>query len=1378
MDSSTTIHGVSSPSSSSLTSDPSHIVSLTLPVSTKLTSSNYLTWQCQILPIINGYNLTSFIESASPSPTITNADGGIDINPAYLPWHRQDQLLLGWIRSTLSDQIQSQVVSCVTSRELWSSLQQTFAATSRARIIDLKRQIQNTTRGSSSCSDYLAKMRHLADELAFIGAPISSEDLISNIISGLGSDYNPFFASIAAASRHESFSFSDLQGLLLGFESLLKNQSSSSSSSSSSLTEYQPPSAFAIGTAPQSVRTGVSYQYNARPTYQSNFRPRGYQPRGRSPYQYNPVASQSNFSFGNPRSGHRPQNNNSSSFPQQSPQPRPPRPNSSSLPSNTKQFCQICNKFGFHTAKNCWFRYNEDSSWTPPTTAASSSPSPQAYIASASTDTATSSDWILDSGASSHVASDLNNLSAFYNYEGIDSLQIGNGMGLPISHIGTAVLTVSNLKIKLNNVLVVPSFSKNLISISKLLADNPQILIEFSSTSCSFKDLLTRDITHQVTCSSGLFCLTSTSLPQAYSVNKVSAELWHARLVNVFSLFKQQIENQLSTTIQTIRTDGGTEFKPIATKFPQIVHQTSCPYTPQQNGTSERKHRNIIELALAMMSHASIPHMYWDEIFSNAVYLINRLPSSTTSQIPYTSLFNSAPDYSFLRVIGCLCFPHTRHYNSNKLQLRSMPCVLLGYATTQKGYRCLHVDTNRIFTSISVQFDEHTFPFAASSNSSLPLSEEADSNSIMLSGPPLLEMYISRIPQEQPNIPPPIGHVPGPVVSARLSSSQLPLPDHLLNTSTDRPLSPDRSSPTAASITNHSQTPSTPPPPATTSVIPPSTHSMITRTRDHTRKVRQFPDHVAFLTASTVLEPTCFSQANQHPEWRSAMAKEIDALALNQTWTLVPPPTDQRVVGCKWVYKLKRHSDGTIERHKARLVAKGYHQQEGIDYGDTFSPVVRPTTVRLVLSLAISSDWKVHQLDVQNAFLHGDLHERVFMSQPPGFVDQSHPHHVCLLQKSIYGLKQSPRSWFHKLSTALIEFGFTASQYDPSLFFAHNKGHTTIVLVYVDDILITGSNPQFVKSCMTQLQSKFAIKDLGLLHYFLGIAVTTNHNGVHLSQSKYIHQVLQNTNMLNAKPTTTPMATDISLSPGDSDPFSDPHLYRCTVGALQYATVTRPDLSFAVNKLSQFMHNPTINQWSAVKRVLRYLCGTVNFGLQIYNQSDHQLHAYTDSDWAGSHFDRRSTSGYSIFLGRNIISWSAKKQATVSRSSTEAEYRGLAITCTELLWVQFLLQELKFKPNTPPVMWCDNVGATFLASNPMFHSRTKHVEIDFHFVREKVAAKTLLVRYLCSADQIADIMTKPLSTARFEALRHKLNVLQSPLACGGGGVSKSNGVLQ
>jgi hypothetical protein len=320
--------------------------------------------------------------------------------------------------------------------------------------------------------------------------------------------------------------------------------------------------------------------------------------------------------------------------------------------------------------------------------------------------------------------------------------------------------------------------------------------------------------------------------------------------------------------------------------------------------------------------------------------------------------------------------------------------------------------------------------------------------------------------------------------------------------------------------------------------------NLITKPKIHTDGTVRYPLPRALLTESNqpAMEPTCYSTAMQHPCWRKAMNTEFDALLQNQTWTLVPPSEASNVVGCKWVFRLKRKADGSIDRYKARLVAKGFHQQPGLDYGETYSPVIKPTTVRLVLSLALCSGWPIHQIDIQNAFLHGTLTEVVYMTQPPGFIHPQHQSHVCKLHKALYGLKQAPRAWFSRLSSKLIQLGFVSSRSDTSLFISRSTEYLILVLIYVDDIIITCSSHAVIQSLLRELHNDFAVKDLGPLNYFLGIQVMPCNQGIILSQQRYITDILKRTKMADAKPISSPMASSTHLSSFEGDLLLDPTL--------------------------------------------------------------------------------------------------------------------------------------------------------------------------------------------------------------------------------------------
>jgi histone deacetylase 1/2 len=385
------------------------------------------------------------------------------------------------------------------------------------------------------------------------------------------------------------------------------------------------------------------------------------------------------------------------------------------------------------------------------------------------------------------------------------------------------------------------------------------------------------------------------------------------------------------------------------------------------------------------------------------------------------------------------------------------------------------------------------------------------------------------------------------------------------------------------------------------------------------------------------------------------------------------------------------------------------------------------------------------------------------MKQPPGFVDSALPSHVCRLYKSLYGLKQAPRAWYTRLSDFLISIGFTASKVDTSLFILSIDADIFYLLVYVDDILLMGSNSTMLHRLIQLLSSEFKLRDLGVVHYFLGIEVQPIVMGLMLRQHKYILDILTRAGMTSCKPVDTPISTSkVTIL---SDPlFSDPTRFRQIVGALQYLTFTRPDICFAVNRVCQFMHAPINSYWGAVKCILCYLRGTATYGLHITRSSSFALHGFTDADWAGSTDDRKSTGGYLVVFGQTPISWKSSKQRTVARSSTEAEYKALADDTAEVIWLQYLLRDLQILSTSAPTLWCDNLGATYLSANPIFQACIKHVEVDYHFVRDRVAKKEIQIRFIPSHDQLADVFTKPLPSAPFTAFRFKLQVDPPPSA--------------
>ncbi|CAM8921688.1 unnamed protein product [Rhodiola kirilowii] len=811
-----------------------------------------------------------------------------------------------------------------------------------------------------------------------------------------------------------------------------------------------------------------------------------------------------------------------------------------------------------------------------------------------------------------------------------------------------------------------------------------------------------------------------------------------SELLQHFSSFCAEIRTQFGVPVKILRSDNAKEY--LSAPFHEfmqkhgIIHQTSCVDTPSQNGVAERKNRHLLETARALLFEMQVPKKFWVDAVSTACFLINRMSSTVLSGesplgslCPSSSLFPVAP-----KIFGCTCFVRDVRPHLTKLDPKSLKCIFLGYSRVQKGYRCYSPDLQRYVVSVDVVFSERT-PFS----SSAPRQGEPDDDFLLYMFPTNTTPPAPVPPLVPPLVRPPILHTyfrrPRPEVTV-ISNVQPTTSDAPISSSSDPPLSDDL--PIALRKGTR------------TCTYPISSFVSYDRLSGSSRS----------FIASLASVPNSVSEALAHSGWRDAMVEEMNALEANGTWVLTDLPPGTRSIGCKWVFTVKVNPDGSVARLKARLVAKGYSQTFGIDYFDTFSPVAKLTSIRLLISLAASHHWPLHQLDIKNAFLHGDLQEPIYMEQPPGFVAQGESAKVCYLHKSLYGLKQSPRAWFSTFTAAVEKFGMEKSKSDHSVFYKQSGNGIILLVVYVDDIVITGNNSEGIDSLKGFLQTQFNTKDLGRLRYFLGVEVSRSKKGIVLSQRKYVLDLLSETGKIGAKPCSTPMIPHLQLTKS-GQLFDDPERYRRLVGKLNYLRMTRPDIAYPVSVVSQYMSSPTVDHWKAVEQILGYLKGSPGRGI-VYGSHGHEnIECFSDADWAGSKEDRRSTSGYGIMFGGNLISWQSKKQKVVSRSSAESEYRAMSTSTCEIVWIHQFLTEIGLKVSVPAKLWCDNQAALHISSNPVFHERTKHIEIDCHFVREKVQLGLITTGYMKTEDQLGDLFTKALNGTRIDYLCGKLGMI-------------------
>ena len=848
---------------------------------------------------------------------------------------------------------------------------------------------------------------------------------------------------------------------------------------------------------------------------------------------------------------------------------------------------------------------------------------------------------------------------------------------------------------------------------------------------------------------------------------------------STFMTYKAWAENATGHRIKTLRTDGGGEYT--SNQFIQVLaqygiaRQQTPPYTPEHNGVAERANRTLMEMARSMLYASGLDQSFWGEAVICAAYLRNRCPSSAiaSDRTPFELWKGRKPRYEHLRVFGCQAYVHVPDAKRSKLDAKSTRCIFIGYAQESKAYRFYDLERKRVVISRDAIFDETSF-ISRAPDHRVEWEHSTDPSSIDVMVPGRLDDLDDDVPDAIHDV----SAQPDQQEDLRQSSDDQDSP-FLANGDADIQSNEDVPS-----------SPSSPPQPVRRSTrqrVPPIPFWDVQASEQQRAGLLGQQALVAAGQQFIADEPAHFRQVahrTDHQQWEQAMQSEYDSIQRTGTWTLVPLPRDRKAIGCRWVYKLKRKADGSIDRYKARLVAQGFSQKEGVDFNETFAPVAKFCSIRALLALAAHQDLEIHQMDVNTAFLNGDLDEDIYMRQPDGYVVAGKEHLVCKLNKSLYGLKQAGRSWYTKIDKVLLDLGFGHLHSDHCVYQRREADTVIYIALYVDDLLILSNSTERLDQFKHKLSTIFDMKDLGEAHYVLGIQIQRDRQARTLSigQHEYIKQVLDRFGMLDSKPVATPLATGTQLLKSDC-PTTDEQRqamssvpYQSAIGAIMYAMLgTRPDIAYAVTVLSQFSHNPGPTHWAAVKRLLRYLRGTMDFKITYAGLPDAQidihsfpvLSGYCDADWGSDLNDRRSITGYVFTLAGGAISWQSKKQPTVALSSVEAEYMASTQATKEALWWRTFFKELGSSMTTPSQLFSDSQGSMALAKNPEYHSRTKHIDIQHHFVREHIANHNVQFDFVGTEDMIADVLTKPLPRDAHSKFVHSMGL--------GSGVSRLSG---
>jgi transposase InsO family protein len=1054
-----------------------------------------------------------------------------------------------------------------------------------------------------------------------------------------------------------------------------------------------------------------------------------------------------------------------------------------------------------------------------------------------------STEWYVDSGATTHMTS-IGSLLKTKREADVTKIMCASGDGLEVKSVGPSSFKVNGREVELPNVLHVPGLAANLLSVSRIVENGNKVT--FDKTGCVIKDQSNNTIA-KCKATHGVYKLNLSFAATTDKTKTVDAFKWHRMLghsnaeyvkkylkannivvetnslhkikncvvcaegkqcrppfersvtqtskvlelvhsdvmgpmetktvggaryaltfvddfsgmvfvrfmkeksevFDAFCEFKNMAENQTGCKIKKFRSDNGTEFlnKRMEKVMLEsgIVHQKTAPYTPQQNGKAERMNRTLVEKAKCLLFDADLHKRFWGEAMSMAAFLINNTYLNEKGKTPSELFQNQKMDASNLKRFGTKIMVQVPKVKRQKWDKNSQSLIFVGYDAESKAYRCVDKSTGKLTISRDVKFLEE--------DQTQTFSTEADPEVAAVKIDPVEE---GKVDAETAGVDSNADQVVHDIGVGENIEDIKPANEGEADNAeddTEDDIEDDAEDDTEDDIENEvaeedqtfddeSRDPNYQPTLSSSEQLP---SQPAEGTRSKVKQLNPFNfGNFGFFTA----EPSCAKEAKNDPNWREAMEEEMKAHAINQTWTLQDLPSGRKTVKSKWVFKTKVNNLGEVVRHKARLVAKGYSQREGIDYHETFAPVVRYASIRCLMALAVRNKMYIHQMDAVTAFLQGDLNEEIYMDQPEEYSDGSN--RVCRLQKTIYGLKQASREWNSKLDSALIRYGVCRSKMDPCVYY--RKDLSLILAVYVDDFLIFYKDEKMLKNIKKYLCENFLMKDLGTAKSCLGIKITQKDFNITLDQSRYILEILGKFGLSEAKPVGTPVSTSHKLTkhvdPDKSLVGKVP--YQEAIGSLLFiANCTRPDISFAVSELSKYNLNHDGTHWMAVKRVFRYLRGTVDMQL-CYKEPMAELEGYCDADWASDVEERRSCTGYLFKMSGGAISWRSKRQATIALSSTEAEYMAMSESGCEVIWLRQLLGELLGELKKPTTIYCDNESAIKLSQSDAYRPRSKHIDIRHHHVRQLADRNIVKIQHLSTKIMIADSLTKAVSKEKTE----------------------------